>query len=94
MKQEVNIANELLKLAKSLVAEQPNIANTKGNYENFTGQIDWRGIKGTVKNATFKLMGGAKSINWFDGIWEEGKWIDGNWKDGTWKNGIWEKGIW
>lgn len=92
---KIKVAKELVKLAKSLVAEQ-NIANQEGMYENFTGSIDWGGTNGTVTNASFKLkkQGGWQKIYWYDGVWENGYAAGMNWFDGIWKRGIWETGIW
>lgn len=89
MNKNVKIAKELIKLAKSLVATQ-NIANQEGEYKNFTGKIDWKGINGKVINATFKLVTGMN----YDIIWERGTWFNGVWKNGYWKDGVWERGTW
>ena len=96
------IARELNKIAKELIAAG-NVANQPGEYNNFTGTIDWRGIKGQVKNAAFELTTYNKGIFWYEGTWEngtfQGYWKDGTWKNGTWKwgvfdNGTWENGTW
>ena len=68
------------------------VANQKGEYKNFTGEIDWRGTKGTVKNATFDLT--STGVYWYKGTWEKGNWKDGVWEDGIWKAGIWRDGFW
>ena len=104
MKQNIKVAKKLIKLAKSLIAEQ-NIADKEGYYENFTGIIKWKEINGKVINATFKLVNDMNyDIIWERGTWESntiygstwknGVWKDGQWVDGTWFNGVWEKGVW
>lgn len=85
------IAIELKRVAKGLVSSK-GVANTAGEYENFTGVIDWKGSNGRVKNATFELTN--RGIIWYNGIWRGGTWKDGTWKGGDWKDGRWEDGIW
>ena len=97
MNENVRIAKELVKLAKSLVAEE-NVANKEGEYENFSGSIDWKGTEGTVVDATFELVSDC-SIYWYGGTWKNGTWITGRWYGGTWENGTWKggqfhKGLW
>ena len=91
MDKNIKIARELVKLAKSLVAEE-NIANQAGEYKDFIGKIQWKGISGTVKNATFELK--DDTIIWHNGIWEYGSWYKGTWEDGVWTKGTWEYGTW
>lgn len=95
MKNEIKIAKELVRIAKSLVSEQ-NVAYEPGQYKNFTGTIDFGDIKAKVKNATFSLSSTdpQQEILWEDGIWENGLWHLGTWKKGTWKKGTWGTGTW
>ena len=97
MNKNTKIAKELVKIAKSLIAEQ-NIANQQGEYKNFTGQIDFGDTKGTVSNATFilkEVIGFPwKQVVWKDGTWEDGTWCNGTWRNGTWKKGTWRDGYW
>ena len=79
---------------------QNKIADKPGKYENFTGQIDWEGTKGKVKNAYFYLSDYSSckiifyEVTWIDGTWTDGAWENGNWKDGIWKEGLWKNGTW
>ena len=99
MDRNVRIAKQLVKLAKMLVADE-NVADKAGKYENFTGEIEWKGINGTVQNAFFELKDNGKfDIVWEDGtwksgVWDKGDWGYGTWLDGTWKSGTWEGGSW
>ena len=72
------------------------IADKPGKYKNFTGTIEYKGISGTVRNATFELLDEdeTEGIDWYDGIWENGVWDAGTWYNGTWKNGKWKAGTW
>lgn len=91
---EMKIACDLLKIAKSLVAGEK--ATKDGKYgtkqKGWSGTIDYNGTKGTVTNAVFELKNGR--ITWSDGTWEEGTWAYGLWKNGLWKTGIWQVGEW
>ena len=94
MDKNVKIAKELVKLAKSLMAEE-NVANQPGHYENFTGRIQYKDSFGTVTRATFELKDDTdESIVWKNGIWERGAWHGGIWEKGHWENGIWWDGTW
>ena len=91
----IKVVKELVKIAKSLIAEQ-NIANQKGDYNNFTGIIQWGKSFGTVTDAYFSLVNNG--IILFDsGIWENGTWEQKDDNSGyfqaTWKNGIWKAGF-
>ena len=95
------IASELNRVAKSLVAEE--VASMAGEYENFTGIIDWKGNHGRVRDATFELdnvmgiilkYGTWEDGTWVEGFWHDGTWKYGTWKDGTWRGGTWKKGVW
>ena len=61
------------------------VADHEGEYTNFTGKIDWKGNRGTVENATFKLdkMG---YIWWREGVWKDGVFKAVASTDGTWEN--------
>jgi len=95
---EKRIAKELVRIARDLVSNDPRVAgrnevaDTEGEYKNFTGIIKWGKSNGKVKNATFKLKNDG--ILWLDGTWENGTWKSGAWKKGTWKNGTWKNGWW
>ena len=97
MNKNVKIAKQLVKLAKTLVAEE-NIASSVGKYEDFTGDIRLGRTSGKVENATFELRSGGEvwweNGVWIDGTWQGGVWHNGTWKDGTWEYGAWEHGIW
>ena len=82
------------------------LANVKGEYDNFTGRLKYGESSGIVENATFILRNDI--VLWVNGIWEIGCWHGGifksgkmkycNWnsgifeKDGIWYNGNWKKG--
>ena len=87
MSNNIRIAKELVRLAKSLVAEE--VADKEGEYKDFTGKISWGNTQGSVQDATFELSSGGDPI-----IWKEGRWEDGTWAKGTWENGAWVKGTW
>ena len=78
------IKSEFTKIAKLLKSAE--VASEIGEYENFTGTINFKGVKAKVKNATFELKRSG-AIRWNNGTW-----INGNWKLGTWEKGIWEDG--
>ena len=73
-----------------------------GRYENFTGKIDCKGGRGSVKNANFEIKGNKilwekgiwKKGTWYNGLWKRGVWKDGIWQDGTWNDGTWKDGVW
>ena len=65
MDKNIKIAKQLVRLAKSLVAEE-NVADKPGKYENFTGTISWMGTVGNVTIAAFTLQ---KSDRFHYGIW-------------------------
>lgn len=118
MDKNAKIAKELVKLAKELVATESmslydnpigqsssGIASQPGEYENYTGKIQFGNSNGDVQNATFKLMSDGNTIEWKKGTWlngtwaNEGFWSGGIWKNGTWHggdffNGVWENGKW
>ena len=71
MNNNMKVAKELVKIAKSLIAES-NVANQEGEYENFTGTIDWHGTKAQVEDATFWLFDDG-SITWYNGTWKSGE---------------------
>jgi hypothetical protein len=92
MNKNVKIAKELVKLAKSLVADDVRVADKIGEeYKDFTGWIKYNGEKVYVCRATFKLEWYKE---WTRIIWEDGEWCDGVWCDGIWKNGTWDDGRW
>ena len=96
MNKNVKIARELIKIAKSLVAEE-NVADKPGKYEHFTGKIGWMGTIGNVTNATFTLQKSDRfhcGIWWYSGTWNSGFWDNGVWEYGTWKDGTWIDGQW
>ena len=68
------IASELKRVANDLVLAD-GIANTAGEYENFTGTIEWGDSHGQVTRATFELD--RHGIVWKDGTWENGVWENG-----------------
>ena len=75
----------------------PDMADKEGAYKNFTGKIDYRGVKADVEDADFSL--GQDIINfskgtWKNGVWESGYFWNGTWEDGTWKDGTWVRGTW
>lgn len=73
--------------------EYDNIASKSGKYENFTGLINWKSMKGVVSNATFELKNNHSEIIVFSsGTWLKGRWKNGTWLDGTWSYGLWENG--
>ena len=99
MDKNVKIAKELVKLAKSLVAGDYDIADKEGRYENFTGAVKWMGTDGHVENATFDLSTGGHYVYWENGTWKDGTLKDVIWENGTFDNGsiydaIWENGVW
>lgn len=80
-----------------------------GNYHRFTGYINYNGIEGYVKDATFELNDKKWGIVFYDGrwvggtwphghfwggVWESGTWGYGYWHDGSWLDGIWKDGEW
>ena len=105
-------ANELLDFAKKLKSgetekeKERNVANKEGLYSNFTGDIEWRWTKGSVKNATFELKHYYQraQVVFYEGIWENGDFADGEFRGGTWKKGnfnggrfnggFWKDGVW
>ena len=72
----------------SMTADKP------GKYEKFTGTINFKGVSGKVKEATFTLNEEGYDITWENGIWQSGTWINGKWQDGTWIYGNWKDGKW
>ena len=90
-------------------SDDNHVANHEGEYENFTGKINWKKIFGQVENATFELKNGEIQMVWKDGTWKQGechnaKFNGGTWENGyadenifynvTWKDGVWENGCW
>ena len=121
MDRNVKIAKELVKLAKSLImadneddrrlfdfpiaSPEEGVANQPGDYDNFTGRIEFGNNSGEVQSATFKLLEDGNTIQWTKGTWLNGTWSNGGyfgggtWKNGTWNggdffNGVWENGTW
>ena len=99
MNRNIRVAKDLIRLAKSLVAEE-SVADQEGKYKGFTGRIEWKGTSGSVENATFELVDDSLCLvkwhggTWNDGYWLSGAWENGMWKDGWWYNGTWHKGTW
>ena len=88
IKAELKIISELL-TSRDLrsKAQLPDV------YENFTGEINYKGTKGKVKDAYFEIRNDGR-IDWKNGIWLSGTWKDGRWRTGRWMKGIWKNGIW
>ena len=107
MNKNIKIAKELVRIAKSLVAWNINIANHPGKYKNFTGKIEYNQSNGWATNATFEIpvmkKQGQYQIIWYNGTWQ-GDFFHSLWKNGTWKGGrfhvgtfekgTWERGSW
>ena len=83
------------------------IAESEGEYDHFTGFVDWGDTRGETHDAHFRLvqdefMGrivfwyGGTWVNgyWRSGTWRGGTWCGGTWIDGEWLNGTWESGTW
>lgn len=91
-------SRELLKIAREINAlDETNIANKKGEYNNFTGKIEWGDTNGYVEEAYFILEYGCfigQKHSRHGIIWNRGNWIDGTWDNGQWNWGIWENGTW
>lgn len=86
--------------------KKTGVANQKGNYSNFTGQVEWKKSNFEVKNADFELSekGIYRSLFNSDILFQNGIIVDGyinrtiikhcEFQDGVAEEVYWEDGIW
>ena len=81
---------------KISVMSEVKVANEKGTYVDYTGEIDWGYSHGTVKNATFILLNveDKPKVVFKTGTWVDGTLSNAHWCSGTWENGVFDGGLW